>query len=73
MRWATKITVEGHILVLQKTKPGMRECELESIFKAYCEQNYYCSRVAPYAPIVGCGNGAATLHYIVNDKTLIDG
>ena len=37
MRWATKITVEGHVEVLRKIRDGMRESDLESIFKAYCE------------------------------------
>jgi len=37
MRWATKITVEGHVEVLKKIRDGMRESDLESIFKAYCE------------------------------------
>lgn len=73
MRWATILTVEGHIEVLRKCKPGMREVELESIFNAYCEQNYFCGRVQPYTSIVGCGPNAATLHYIDNDKKLIDG
>lgn len=37
MRWATRITVEGHVEVLRKIRDGMRESDLESIFKAYCE------------------------------------
>jgi Xaa-Pro aminopeptidase len=36
MRWATKITVEGHIEVLKAVKPGMKEIVLESLFMAYC-------------------------------------
>ena len=45
MRWATKITVEGHIEVLKKIHGGMRESDLESIFKSYCELKYKTGRV----------------------------
>ena len=73
MRWATKISVEGHIEYLRKVKPGMRESQIESIFKAYCEQKYACGRVTPYTSICGCGHSAATLHYNDNDNYLKDG
>jgi len=73
MRWATKITVEGHVEVLKKIRDGMRESDLESIFKAYCEQKYKCGRVQPYCSIVGCGPTAATLHYNDNNKRINDG
>jgi Xaa-Pro dipeptidase len=73
MRWATKITVEGHVEVLRKIRHGMRESDLESIFKAYCEQKFKCGRVQPYCSIVGCGPTAATLHYNDNNKEVRDG
>lgn len=73
MRWATKITVEGHVEVLRKIRDGMRESDLESIFKAFCEQKYKCGRVQPYCSIVGCGPTAATLHYNDNNKRVQDG
>ena len=37
LRWATKITVEAHVEVMRRTRDGMRENELESIFKAFGE------------------------------------
>jgi Xaa-Pro dipeptidase len=73
MRWATKITVEGHVEVLRKIRHGMRESDLESIFKAYCEQKFKCGRLQPYCSIVGCGPTAATLHYNDNNKEVRDG
>eukprot|EP00347_Sterkiella_histriomuscorum_P002367 403368429 len=73
MRWATSITVEGHIEFLRKCKVGMRESQIESIFKAYCEQKYACGRMQPYTSICGCGHSAATLHYNDNDQYLKDG
>ena len=73
MRWATKITVEGHILVLKSIKEGMRESDLESLFYSYCCTHYSFLRVPPYGSIVGCGHTAATLHYIDNNKPVING
>lgn len=68
MRLATKITVEGHVQVLRKTRDGIRESDLETIFKTFCEINYKAGRVQPYCSIVGCGPTAATLHYNDNNK-----
>jgi len=51
----------------------MREMQLDSILRHYCEQKYFCGKVQPYQPIVGCGHGAATLHYHDNDKVIKDG
>jgi Xaa-Pro dipeptidase len=73
MRWASIITCEAHVDVMRKVKPGMRESQMESIFKYYCENKYFCGRVQPYTSICGCGPGAATLHYHDNDKWLEDG
>jgi Xaa-Pro dipeptidase len=73
MRWATKITVEGHVEVLKKIRDGMRESDLESIFKYFCELKYKTGRVQPYCSIVGCGPTAATLHYNDNNKRVNDG
>jgi len=73
MRWATKITVEGHVEVLRRCKPGMKECQLVAVFKGFCDFNYFTGKVAPYLPICGCDNGAATLHYVDNDRYIQDG
>jgi Xaa-Pro aminopeptidase len=73
MRWATKITVEGHIEVLRKIRDGQRESDLESIFKSFCELKYKTGRVQPYCSIVGCGPTAATLHYNDNNKRVNNG
>lgn len=73
MRWASQITAEAHVYSMQNIKPGMRECQLESFFSYYGQQQYFTGRVAPYISICGCGPNAATLHYVDNDKTLVDG
>lgn len=48
LRWATKITIEGHVEVLRQCKPGMREMQLDSILRHYCEHKYFCGKVQPY-------------------------
>jgi Xaa-Pro aminopeptidase len=73
MRWATQITSECHVNTMRLVKPGQRECQVESHFNHYGQQNYFTGRVAPYISICGCGPTAATLHYQDADKTLIDG
>ena len=73
MRLATKITVEGHVEVMRKTKDGLRESDLESIFKSFCELKYKLGRTQPYCSIVGCGPTAATLHYNDNNKRVSNG
>lgn len=44
MRWASRCTVEGHIEVMRRCKGGLRESDLESIFKHYSEMKYKCYR-----------------------------
>ena len=48
LRWATKITVEGHVEVLRHCKPGLRESQLAALFLNYCQYNYHCGNVKPY-------------------------
>lgn len=73
MRWASTIASEAHIEVLKKAKVGMKECQIEAIFVHYGKYNYLLGNVAPYNSVCGCGIGAATLHYIDNDKLLTNG
>ena len=35
--------------------------------------NYFTGRIQPYQEVVGCGNAAATLHYIDNENWVEDG
>lgn len=64
MRWASKITCEGHIKMMQEVKVGMRESQLDVIFKSYCDFNYFTGKMQPYNAIVCCGPTASTLHYL---------
>jgi len=57
------MAIEAHLDVMRQVKPGMREKEMEAIFKYYNERNYHVDRVAPYISVCGCGHNAATLHY----------
>ena len=61
------------MVVMRTIKDGMKESDLETIFKGYCEKNYSFLRVMPYTSIVGCGPGAATLHYIDNSQIIRNG
>ena len=68
---AIAITKDAHTSLIKMDKVGKNEyellAELEYIFKkngAYSDA---------YTSIVACGNSANTLHYIDNDKPLIDG
>ena len=70
LKWASQISCEAHCYVLQHVKPGMREKEIEALFKYFCESRYHCDRAQPYTPICGCGQNAATLHYPDNDAFL---
>ena len=73
LRWASLITCEAHCNVMRNCKPGQRESQLMSFFNYECQQKYFCGRVQPYHSICGCGPGAATLHYIDNDRWIGDG
>ena len=73
LKWASQITTESHVNVMKHTKPGMRESQLESLFKFHGEQNYFTGRVSPYLSICGCAHKAATLHYHEADQTCMDG
>ena len=68
---AISITKEAHHKVMQMDKIGKNErqiqAELEYIFKKNMAYN------DAYISIVAGGNSANTLHYIENDKPLVDG
>lgn len=72
MRRAAKISAEAHIEVMKKCKPGMKECELEAVFSAYCRARG-CSALHAYPPIVAGGKNACVLHYTKNRDCLYHG
>lgn len=66
MQHACRITEKGFKRVLQFTKPGVWEYEIEAEFMHEFLRNR--SRGFAYTPIVASGNNANVLHYVVNNS-----
>ncbi|WP_130803082.1 Xaa-Pro aminopeptidase [Acinetobacter ihumii] len=70
MQIASDISAAAHTRAMQKVRPEMMEYALEA------ELNYIFGQhgcVPSYNSIVGGGANACILHYVENDKALIDG
>lgn len=66
MQEACNITEKGFRKILQLTKPGVWEFELEA---AYLHEFIrHRSRGFAYTPIIASGNNANVLHYVVNNQ-----
>lgn len=76
IRYSNKISSEAHKEVMKYVRPGMKEYQLESLFKHYVYARGGC-RFVSYTCICGSGENSATLHYghagAPNDKTIEDG
>lgn len=76
LRYANKISCEAHIDVMKKVRPGMKEYQLESLFRHYCYYNGG-ARLLSYTCICGSGINSSVLHYghsgAPNDHTLKKG
>jgi Xaa-Pro aminopeptidase len=70
MRRASKIAVEAHSKVMQRTHPGMYEYELEAIIISEFRKK---NAVNSYIPIVGAGVNGCILHYVSNNSVLKSG
>ncbi len=70
MQKAADISAEAHCEAMRKIKPGMYEYEAEAIIEHHFRRHN--SRMG-YPAIVGGGLNATILHYIENNKELVDG
>ena len=71
MKLAANATVKGHCRIMQRTRPGMMEYELEAELNHEFAING--ARWSAYPAIVGGGENACVLHYVANDDQLRDG
>ena len=71
MRRACQITEKGFRRVLNFTKPGVMEYNLEAELMHEFLNN--CSKGFAYTPIIASGKSACVLHYIENNKECKDG
>ena len=71
MRRAAEITVAAHERLVQETRPGMLESELEAILEF--EFRNRGARGPAYGSIVAGGANATILHYRDNRDRLVDG
>lgn len=76
IQFANDISSEAHVEVMRKTRVGMEEYQLESIFLHHTYMYGGC-RHCSYTCICATGENSAVLHYghaaAPNDKTLQDG
>ncbi|KAJ5088123.1 hypothetical protein N7456_011739 [Penicillium angulare] len=70
LRRANEISAKGHIAALKAAQTATNERELEGVFISTCIANG-CNEQS-YHPIFASGEGGATLHYVSNDKPLVD-
>ena len=68
MRAAARITREAHELAMRRTRPGMREYEVEALLLDTFRR--HGSERPAYGSIVGSGPNACVLHYRKNDRTI---
>jgi Xaa-Pro aminopeptidase len=71
LKKAISLTKEGLLLAMKSIRPGMMEYEIEGLL-----QGYYVSKGAKgfsFEPIVAGGANACILHYVTNDRPLLDG
>ncbi len=71
MRHANEITGAAHVEVMRRTRPGMKEYEIQAIFESECLKHGL--KHLGYPSIVAAGKNGAVLHYHHNDAELKDG
>lgn len=72
MRLIGKVSSAIHVLCMRNNKPGLKEYQVEALYK-FASQNGLGTRWLAYQAICAGGDGCATLHYVDNNKTFEDG
>jgi Xaa-Pro dipeptidase len=72
MKFVNKLSSDAHVRVLKNAKAGLKEYQIEALFKFHNFERSGC-RFMAYDCICAGGRDSATLHYICNDKVLVDG
>lgn len=76
MRYACRVSVEGHKAVMRSIRPLCREYQMESLFRHHCHHDGGCRHQA-YGCICAAGANGAVLHYghaaQPNEKEIQDG
>ncbi|WP_420385360.1 aminopeptidase P family protein [Roseivirga sp.] len=70
LRKAVFISTVGQVEVMKAMKPGMSEFEIQGIHEYVFKK--YGSEYEGYPSIVGAGNNGCILHYIENEKPMIE-
>jgi len=71
MRYAASVSSGAHELVMNYTKPGLFEYNIEGKFLDGC---FACGlTIQAYIPICASGNNSAILHYVANDREMKNG
>lgn len=70
LRKAVFISTVGQVEVMKAMKPGLSETEIQGIHEFVFKK--YGSEYEGYPSIVGAGNNGCILHYIENNKPLVD-
>lgn len=62
LRYSATVSSEAHLAVMQHTRPGLSEYQLESLFRHWC---YYVggARQLSYTCICASGHNGSVLHY----------
>jgi Xaa-Pro aminopeptidase len=71
MERAIAITGDAHVAAMARAEPGLFEYEIEALLRAAFRARG-SERVA-YEPIVGSGRNATVLHYVKNQRQMLDG
>lgn len=70
MTFAADVSVNAHKAAMVATQANMKEAEIAAILDLHFSQ---VGGYAAYNHIVASGNNACTLHYTVNNDTMLDG